>query len=134
MRGGMGMGARLTWIAVVVSALVFVGLPASACAAGTETRADVRCLLIALHTATLNLPQERTAGTMAAIYYLGLLDGHSPHANIEQLIKSEARKMTPAELRAESARCAGVLERKGHELQKIGAALSREARGAAASK
>ncbi len=126
---------RSIWIATVLAGImVTCGLPVRACATDGETLADVRCMLVALHTATLNVPAERIAGMMAAIYYLGRLDGHSPHADIEQLIKSDARKMTPAELRVESARCGGVLEKKGQELQKIGAALSRNVHVGAPSK
>ena len=120
--------------AALVSLIAACALPARACAADPETLADVRCVLVALHTAALNVPAERVAGAMAAIYYLGRLDGHAPRADVEKLIEREARNMTSVEIRVESARCGGVLVRKGHELQKIGAALSRGAQNGPAPK
>ena len=106
--------------------LVLASWPlAKAGAADRETLADVRCVLVAMRMVTTQAPQQRAAGMMVAMYYLGRLDGHAPGADIERLIKAEVWKSTSAELKADAVRCGQALQRKGHELQKIGAQLVR---------
>lgn len=94
-------------------------------AADRETLADVRCVLVAMHMVAMKEPMQRTAGMMVAMYYLGRLDEHAPHANIEQLIKAELWKTTAAQLKSDAVRCGQALQRKGRELKAIGADLVR---------
>lgn len=86
--------------------------------------ADVRCVVVGMHMSTLNVPQQRDAGTVLSIYYLGRLDGRSVPADIDQLIEKEAGKMTPEDLRTEAVRCGKALSDKGQEIARITAALA----------
>ena len=94
-----------------------------------EALADARCIVVAMKLATLNDPQQRSAGVMLTIYYLGRLDGRSLHTDTERLMEQQARKMTSAELRSDAVRCEMVLTRKGQEMVRIGADLSHKSQG-----
>jgi hypothetical protein len=118
------MKVRRVAAALLCLVVVSWSLP-KADAADRETRADVRCVLVAMRMVATQSPQQRTAGMMVAMYYLGRLDGHAPGADIERLIKAEVWKSTSAELKSDAVRCGQALQRKGHELQKIGAELVR---------
>lgn len=118
------MKVRQVTVALLCLVVASWSLP-KANAADRETLADVRCVLVAMRMVATETPEQRTAGMMVAMYYLGRLDGHAPGANIERLIKEEVWKSTSAELKSDAVRCGQGLQRKGHELQKIGAELVR---------
>jgi hypothetical protein len=79
-------------------------------------------------------PQQRGAGTMIALYYLGRLDSRAPVSEADGMIESEAEKMAPAEFRANAVRCGKSFSLRGQEIQKISADLSRKAQGHAPPK
>lgn len=121
-------------IVIMVCALLAIGLCEKAHASDRQTVADVRCVVVGLRMVQMTMPQQRAAGMMLAMYYLGRLDGRASHAEIEELIEREVGKMNQAEFRASAARCGKALARKGKEIQKIGAALVRKGQGEAAPK
>jgi hypothetical protein len=117
---------RRGWIIAILLCLALAsGSSAKADTADAETLADARCVLVAMNMVATQAPQQRTAGMMVAMYYLGRLDAHAPRADIERLIKAEVWKITQEELKSDAVRCGRALQRKGHELQEIGAALVR---------
>ena len=116
-------------IVMMVCVLLAIGLCEKAYASDRQTVADVRCVVVGLRMVKMTMPQQRAAGMMLSVYYLGRLDGRAPHANIEQLIEREVGKMTLTEFRANATRCGKALTRKGQELQKIGADLVRKGQG-----
>lgn len=103
-------------------------------AADAQVDADARCIVVAMHIASLGTAVQRTAGMMIAMYYFGRLDGRAPHANVERLIENEAKKMTMVELRANAARCGKALQVESHEFASIGEDLARQAQGSVPSK
>ena len=60
---------------------------------------------------------------MLAIYFLGRIDGRSPNADLEALLKKTAKKMTAAELRSAASRCGAEFSRRGAEITRIGKTL-----------
>lgn len=117
---------RRGWSIAVLLCLALAFMPsAKADTPDPETLADVRCVLVAMHMVATQAPQQGTAGMMVAMYYLGRLDGHAPRADIERLVKAEVWKATPEELKSDAVQCGQALQKKGRELQKIGAALVR---------
>ena len=86
--------------------------------------ANVRCVVVALHLISSQVPQQREMGMMAAMYYFGRLDGQSPHANIEHLIANAAAQMTSADLKSDAVRCGRSLQVKGQQITKIGIDIS----------
>lgn len=128
MRGGYCL-VRNGWIGLVAFVVLAV-LPISRThAADRQTVADVHCVVVAMHMATLSTPRQRSAGVMIATYYLGRLDGRSPHLDIERLIEEEAKKMTPTQLQSDAVRCGRALREKGQEMVRISADLSKGAPG-----
>lgn len=103
-------------------------------AANRFTLSDVRCVVVGLRMAEMPGSQQRGAGMMLAIYYLGRLDGRALDSEVEGLIAREAEKMTAAEFRSNAVRCGKDLTLKGQEIQRIGADLSRKAQGGTAPK
>lgn len=126
-----------SWIRIVaMAACIWLGpvLITDVYGADAETISDARCVLAGMHVAFLGSPQQRAGGLMIAMYYFGRLDERSQHQDTERLIEEEARNMTPAQYRADAARCGQVLAVKGQELQRIGTALSGRARSAVPGK
>lgn len=119
---------------MVLFAVLTCGAFLGAEAANRYALSDVRCVVVGLRMVEMPVSQQRTAGMMLAIYYLGRLDGRAPDAEVEGLIEREAERMTAAEFRANAVRCGKALTLKGQEIQKIGADLSRKAQGGAAPK
>ena len=121
-------------IVMMVCVLLVIGICEKAHASDRQTVADVRCVVVGLRMIQMTMPQQRAAGMMLAMYYLGSLDGRASHADIGKLIEREVGKMNPAEFRASAARCGKALARKGKEIQQIGAALVRKGQGEAPPK
>lgn len=87
---------------------------------------DVRCVVVAIHLISTGKPALRFAGVMAAMYYFGRLDGHTSQADLEKLLKAQAKDMSEAALRANALRCGKVLAEKGREITEIGVELSKK--------
>lgn len=113
----------ISLIAWVLGALAS-GVALGSDAVNSYAVSDARCVVVGLRMAEMNEPQQRAAGTMLALYYLGRLDVRSPDSQLEKLVETEAEKMTQAEFRANAVRCGKALTLKGQEIQKIGADLS----------
>jgi hypothetical protein len=107
---------------IVCAALAF--LPREeAHAADGQKDADVRCVAVGLRMIEMTAPEQRTAGMMLAVYYLGRLDGKASDLDVERLVKAEAAKMTSADFRADAVRCGQEMQQKGSEIQRIGSSL-----------
>lgn len=131
--GGVSRRWSLSVWVVLFAALAY-GPSFAARAANRYALSDVRCVVVGLRMVEMPASQQRTAGMMLAIYYLGRLDGRAPDAEVEGLIEREAEKMTAAEFRSNAVRCGNALTLKGQEIQRIGAELSRKAQGGPAPK
>ena len=67
---------------------------------------DVRCLVVSGMGISVNTdPSLQTAGIASLFFYLGRLDGRTPKPDIEALVTAESPKMTPADVKSETARC-----------------------------
>lgn len=111
----------------VVPALLAVSLlGAGPAAADTKSTAaasiagDVHCVVIGLILFRSTDTTAQTAGLIMTYYYLGRLDGRTPKPDLEHLISVEAKKMTPADMQADQARCGTELDAKSRALQLIG--------------
>lgn len=114
-------------IAILLILILIPFVTQSRCeAADLETSADVRCMLVGLRMMTLSTAQQQTDGAMLAIYYFGRLEGHAPHADVEKLLRDQAKQTTLAQLRKDAVRCGQTLAQKGRDLQRIGAEFSRD--------
>jgi hypothetical protein len=105
---------------------IFVGLWQTGFASDRQAVADVSCLVVGMRMIQMTAPQQRAAGMMIAVYYLGRLDGEGQETGLERLIETEAKKMTEPEFRANAVRCGKAFSLRGQEMQKIGADLTRK--------
>lgn len=87
------------------------------------TVADVQCLVVGARLASSSDWRERQRGSIMAIYFLGRIDGRSPHVDLQMLLKREAKKMTVAELKRAARRCNVELSARGAEIAQIGKTL-----------
>jgi hypothetical protein len=105
--------------------IVFVGLllflSTQVRAQDTETIADVHCIIVGLRFSGMEDPNQRTAGSMLSIYYIGRLDGRVRELDLEELIVKEAGTMTNRDLfAAEAKRCGATLAARGKEITQLG--------------
>jgi len=113
-------------LAVIVGIVSFLSVQVRA--QDSQTLADVRCVIVGFRLADLNNPTYRVSGTMLSLYYLGRLDGRTPHLNLEKLVVAQLKTMTPAGFRTAAKRCGAALTVKGQEITKVGQDLVKQGR------
>lgn len=110
----------------ILGALLFLISVAPATAGSvSSTSADIQCLIVGARLAASSDQRQRLAGTMLSIYFLGRVDGRSPSADLQKLLKREIKKMTASEFRSAGSRCGMEFSRRGAEITRIGKALER---------
>lgn len=120
-RGVIVSVAATTCIAVAA----FVSLPSHA--TDQESIADARCMIVASRMVTTQDAQQRGAGTLVAMFYLGRLDARNGYTELRRLILEEAKRMSAADLRSEAMRCGKAVEEQGRRLSLINGEVSPEA-------
>jgi hypothetical protein len=119
----------MRWPVIPCAAVLLVGAAAPAAAQDAENSADIRCALAAM--AMVGATQDATMkqqATMAALYYVGRLDGRNPNLDLEARLRQEMAKMAPQELAGEAQRCGQQLMVRGKALQAIGEHFKTEAK------
>jgi len=110
------------WLLSIFGALMLK----SVCYAADDTdvsaavSSDVKCMVVGSQLALAPDAGVRKRAGMLLMYYQGRLDGRATPYNLETLLATEANKMTPAELQAETRRCSDALAVKAQEIIKIG--------------
>lgn len=112
----------MRWRLILSAAALAGGLAAPAAAQDAATTADLRCTIAAVALAgsaggNATLQQQ---ATMAALYFIGKLDGRTPNLDLEAGIRAEMAKMSQSEMGAEAQRCGQQLMGRGQALQTIG--------------
>lgn len=92
--------------------------------AGPQTVADAQCMVVGARLAASSDPQQRMPGQMILMYYLGRIDGRSPNADLETLIKNETQRMTISDLQNAASRCGKEFSARGDEVVRIGKSLA----------
>lgn len=88
-----------------------------------ETVADVQCLVVGVRlTASANQAQSQ-GGSMLMLYFLGRIDGRSPHVDLEKLIERQAKDMTASDFANWSRRCGAEFSARGAQITQIGKSL-----------
>lgn len=88
-------------------------------AAEAPSSVDVRCLIVGSRLSTSTDANQRNAGNMLAIYFMGRLEQFSPK-EIEDAMFNEALAMSPTDFQSDTARCGKILVEKGQEMTQIG--------------
>lgn len=93
-----------------------------------QTAADAQCMVIGARLSASSDPQQRVPGQMILMYYLGRIDGRSPHTDITGLIKSQTDKMNQSTLKAAATRCGKEFAARGDDIVRIGNSLGKPAK------
>lgn len=121
-----GCVPAICYTSLAVAMLMFARIPAvRANSALIETKADIQCLIVGARLSDSSSPGEKLSGGMLMTYFLGRIDGRTPHANIESLIVKELRAMSSADLAGAARRCRAEFSKRGVEFTSIGNALAR---------
>jgi len=107
-----------TWLITLVGTVMFWAVQARA--QDAETIADIRCIVVGFRMSQLPNPAQQTAGTMAALYYIGRLEGRMPNLDIEELMITEIGRMTATDYDSEAKRCGSHLMDKGQQITRFG--------------
>jgi hypothetical protein len=108
------------------SALILVGLFSTAQALNAPPSADIRCLIVATVMSNSTDATQRAAGSMLAIYSIGLLNAFSAQ-EIEDAMVSESATIA-SQIPTETVRCGTVLQEKGQMMQQIGKNILRRSK------
>lgn len=127
---------RRSVVSIVASTYVagaaFAPLPSHA--TDHDAVADARCVIVASRMVTLPDAQQRGAGMLLAMFYLGRLGARHGYADVRRLILEEAKSMTVADLRSAAMRCGKALQEEGGRLSQIDGEIGREAASGSAKK
>jgi hypothetical protein len=108
---------------IIFSAAVLAAAATGARAADPAPAPDLRCLAVASVLASNSDPNVKNAGVMAALYYLGKLDGRDPGLDLETRLRQEVTQLSPQEIQSETLRCGAELAARGKTMNEIGLRL-----------
>ena len=116
---------RSITLSLAVMAVSAIGFAARA--ADDVSAADIRCLAVATLLSSNADPNVKNAGLMAALYYLGKVDGRDPRLDLESRLKQEFLQLSAQQVQAEASRCGAELGVRGKAVSEIGARLQAQA-------
>lgn len=117
--------AALGFGVLTVLSICTLTTAAKADSVNTQTVADAQCMVIGAHLSASSDPQERLPGQMILMYYLGRIDGRSPHTDLTGLIKSQTQKMNESDLKAAASRCGKEFSARGEDVVRLGNSLGK---------
>lgn len=110
---------------VVAAFVVILNCCTKVQAADADTINDLRCVIVGAELSASPDSSQKFTAAMLMSYYLGRLSGRSPSLDVEDLIRREIVRMTPADFTSETRRCNNALAAKGKEVGRIGEDLAR---------
>lgn len=125
---GLRRGARFSAVrscVLAAGALCLLPTATRAESPSTQTVADAQCMVVGARLSASSDAQERVPGQMILMYYLGRIDGRSPHTDLKTLIENETQKMTAADLKNAAGRCSKEFSARGEQIVQIGKSLSK---------
>ena|SRR5579859_5981045 len=115
---------RTLILALLVSAFSTAGY---ATEATPDTISDVRCLVAAsVSIGMTNDLDLQESFRNSIFYYLGRLDGRASELDIQQLSRTELKKMSPKDIAVEDMRCGKEFALRGDLLSSMGQSLQKE--------
>jgi hypothetical protein len=92
--------------------------------------ANTRCAIVGLAAAgTGATDEQRQAGSMLSLFYIGRIQGEAPNIDLEQLIRRYANQMSTAEVEAERIRCSTEFRELGEALIEMGGRMQQDGAG-----
>ena len=89
---------------------------------------DVQCIVVGARLSNSADPNQRLAGQMFLVYFLGRIDGRWPNADLERLLNQEANKESLTETNGIAKKCGARFSARGAYLERIGKSLLRAAK------
>lgn len=120
-RGAGGAVLRYSAFAVILSCMA-VAIPRAE-AANPQTIADVQCMVVGARLSESADQRQRMSGEMLLSYFLGRIDGRSPSADLEVLMK-RVGKISESDFRRAAKRCGAEFSARGAQIARIGKSLS----------
>jgi hypothetical protein len=90
-----------------------------------DLKEDVRCIVVGARLSNSADPNQRAAGQMFLVYFLGRIDGRWPGADLEKLLKRETNSDILLETDAIAMKCGTQFSARGAYLDRIGKSLMR---------
>ena len=110
---------------LTAAALCIIPTAVRADAANTKTVADAQCMIVGAQLSASKDPQQRVPGQMILMYYLGRIDGRSPHTDLKTLIKNQTQVMTASDFKSAASRCGKEFSARGDAVVEIGRSLGK---------
>ena len=111
------------WPAVAFALFGFCLSASQACADG-QTDSDLRCLIVSIQMSGSSDASTRNAGTMAALYFLGRLDGRYAGLDLGKEVTGAMSKNSQVQLQFAARACGALLSSRGGVLKVLGAELA----------
>ncbi|QPQ54603.1 hypothetical protein IC614_09730 [Allosphingosinicella flava] len=84
-------------------------------------RHDVRCMAaLSAAAAAAEEAEMKNNITLITTYFIGRVDGRAPQADLAALVESEAKALETGDMEAVITECAGVVEKRMGEIEKLG--------------
>lgn len=116
---------RLRTALALATTLAFATASTAQAQTATLDPNDLKCLVFSFVLANAKEEQTKTAGALAAFYYLGKIDGRSPGVSLDGPIVDVAKDLKPEDVQAMSARCGAELQTRGQSISALGARLTK---------
>lgn len=116
------MWMMMRTLLLTVMLLCFVP-SANADSVAASNAEDAQCIILGARLLRSENPQYRKSGRMLVVYFLGRINGRTPHADLAAMIEKEATRMTEAAFKGAMSRCGAELSAGGAELAQIGMLL-----------
>lgn len=107
----------------VLAAGVAAALSGGSTALADALTPDLRCAAVTFAAITVVPENQKTSVSLAAIYFLGKLDGAAPNLDLETRLRAELAGMAAKDFQSEAARCGAELAKRGQDMQTLGAHL-----------
>ncbi|HZC16614.1 MAG TPA: hypothetical protein VE309_07625 [Caulobacteraceae bacterium] len=100
-------------IAIAVSLALAGAVPAFA---QSDDATDLRCFVVASVLMNSSDRNQRAAGVIGSLYFMGRLDGRSPGLDWNRRLTAEMAAMSGSDLSAASAACGAIMTAQGYRM------------------
>jgi hypothetical protein len=110
--------------ALILAASVLTLAAGVARAETPAATSDLRCFVVLSMVSDNGDPKINATITLGRLYFLGRLDGSAPGIDLKTRFRDVATKITPADAKAELARCGPILRARAAVLDDVSRSLS----------
>jgi hypothetical protein len=110
--------------ALILAASVLTLAAGAARAETPAATSDLRCFVVLSMVTDNGDPKINATITLGRLYFLGRLDGSAPGIDLKTRYRDVATKITPADAKAELARCGPILRARAAVLDDVSRSLS----------